>query len=116
MEEAEVSEVASPFRAKLKEVTMEEYVQEREISAHAQLFEMFDMLEDAGCFPVFILSGRSPANLRKWIPFPRRSTQLAGIPIILDPDLMEDCLLICGSKVRDAEPIDVTYVVKMTLP
>lgn len=115
-QDAETVEVTHPFRVKLKEVQMEEYTPERELSNHEQLFEMFEMIEDAGCFPVFILSGRTHVNLRKWIPFPRRSTSLAGIPIRVEPDLMEDVLLVCGAKVRDAEPVDVSYVVKMTLP
>jgi len=115
-QDSELLEVAHPFRAKLKEVQMEEYVPEPTLSSHEQLFEMFEMLEDAGCFPVFILSGRTYVNLRKWISFPRKSTRLAGIPITIDPDLPEDNLLICGAKTKDAEPIDVLYVVKMTLP
>lgn len=115
-EEEEALEIASPFREKLKEVQMEEYVPENNISSHEQLFEMFEMIEDAGCFPVFLLSGRILVELRKWISFPRRSSSLAGIPIIMNPDLMEDTILVCGAKTREAEPVDVAYVVKMTLP
>ncbi len=41
---------------------------------------------------------------------------MAGVPIIPNPDLMEDVILVCGSETKDAEPIDITFVVKMTLP
>lgn len=115
-EESEDIDVKNPFRARLKEVAMEEYAPEEGLTSHQQLFEMCEMLEDAGCYPVFILTGRTLSNLRKWIPFPRKSKRIAGIPIILEPDQMEDTLLVCGSSVRDAEPVDVSYVVKMTLP
>lgn len=113
-QESESIEVAHPFRIKLKEVQMEEY--DVDLSPHEQLFEMFDMLEDAGCYPVFILTGRTLPNLRKWIKFPRKSSRMAGIPVTVDPDLPEDNLLVCGAPIRDAEPIDVEYVVKFTLP
>ncbi len=109
-------ETANPFRGVLKQVQMEEYVPDANESGERQFFGMCEILEDAGCVPVFILTGREVAQLRKWVPFPRRSSSLAGIPILANPDLNDDVLLMCGSKVRDAEPVDVAFVVKLTLP
>jgi hypothetical protein len=95
---------------------MEEYVSEAEESGERQFLAMCEILEDAGCYPVFLLTGRDIPQLRKWVMFPRRSSNLAGIPILPNPDLHEDVLLLCGAKVRDAEPVDVTFIVKLTLP
>lgn len=116
-EEQETEEEgANPFRSVLKQVQMEEYSSEKEETGEQQFFAICEILADAGCFPVFVLTGREVSKLRKWIPFPRRLPQIAGVPIIPDPDLMEDVILVCGSKTKDAEPVDVTFVVKMTLP
>jgi hypothetical protein len=117
-EEEKARDDVNPFRDVLRQVAMDEYVPDEEgLSPHKQLFEIFDMLTDAGCIPAFILTG-SLEGLRKWITFPRRSSYLGGVPIKQIRELADtaaDTLLICGSKVRDAEPIDVEYVVKVTL-
>lgn len=115
-EDAELLEVRYPFRQPLKEVEMEEYVPPENTTSHEQLFEMFDMIEDAGCFPVFILVGCPLPELRKWLPFPRKSKTLAGIPLLVEPELESDVLLVCGAKTREAEAIDITFAVKLTLP
>lgn len=112
----EIEDQANPFRPVLKHVHMEEYVPEENEIEERQLLSMCEILEDAGCFPVFLLVGCTLSQLRKWISFPRRSTQIAGIPILINPDLTDDIVLVCGSKIKDAEPIDVTFIVKMTLP
>lgn len=114
--EEEMDDRINPFRTVLKQVRMEEYVSEEDETGERQLFSMCEILEDAGCFPVFLLIGCSIQQLRKWITFPRRSTQIVGIPILINPDLTDDIILVCGSKIKDAEPIDVTFIVKMTLP
>lgn len=115
-EEETEEDLANPFRGVLRQVHMEEYVPEDSDSGERQLFAMCEILEDAGCYPVFLLTGRALPQLRKWIQFPRRSTHIAGIPILPNPDLTEDIVLMCGSKVKEAEPVDVTFIVKMTLP
>lgn len=115
-EEESEEEIANPFRGVLKQVQMEEYDPEVNASGERQFFAMCEILEDAGCVPVFILTGRNLNSLRKWISFPRRSSAIGGVPVVLNPDLDNDVILLCGSKVKDAEPVDVTFVVKMTLP
>lgn len=107
---------ANPFRGVLKNVQMEEYVPEEDEAPERQFFSMCEMIEDAGCYPVFLLSGLELSKLRKWIPFPRRSSMLGGIPIQMNGDLPKDVILLCGSKTKEAEPIDVTFIVKLTLP
>lgn len=108
---------AHPFRAVLKQVTMEEYTPDPKESAERQLLSMCEIIEDANYYPVFLLTGMELSQLRKqWISFPRRSTQIAGISIVQEPDITEDVLLLCGARTREAEPIDITFVVKMTLP
>lgn len=109
-------EAANPFRGVLKTVQMEEHVPDSNETGERQFLSMCEILEDAGCFPVFLLTGRELSQLRKWVHFPRRSSSLAGIPIMLSPDLHDDVLLLCGAKVRDAEPSDVAFIVKLTLP
>lgn len=114
-EEAE-AEAADPFREVLQRVQMDEYDPEPGCTPHEHFFHMCEMLEDAGCVPAFILTGAPYVELRKWIPFPRRSSQLAGIPIRVAKDMSTDTFLLCGAKTKDADPIDVTFVVKMTIP
>jgi len=109
-------ELANPFRGVLKQVQMEEYVPEEDEGGERQFFSMCEVLEDAGCYPVFLLTGRPITELRKWIAFPRRSTHIAGVPILPNPDLSDDVVLLCGAKVKDAEPVDVSFILKMTLP
>lgn len=114
--EEEKQEEINPFRGVLKQVTMEEYSPEEEESGERQFLSMCEIIEDAGSYPVFILTGREFSKLRKWVNFPRRSKQIAGIPILLNPDVVEDVILICGAKSKDADPIDTDFIVKMTLP
>ncbi len=117
-EDEKERELSNPFREIFRRVPMEEYVPDGDIGSHEQLFQIFDILHDAGCIPAFIVIGNLE-SFRKWIKFPRRSNQLAGVPIYVVRELAdtaEDALLVCGSKVRDPEPIDVDFVVKVTLP
>lgn len=113
--EAENDGEPNPFKAVLRRVQMEEYSPDSNESGERQFLSMCEIIEDAGCFPVFILIGGSISKLREWVPFPRRSTHLAGIPILNNPDIHEDVILMCGAKTKEAEPIDITFVVKMTL-
>jgi hypothetical protein len=55
-------------------------------------------------------------ELRKWIPFPRKSSLLGGVPIKVVDEIGKDTLLLCGAPIKDAEPIDVSFIVKMTIP
>lgn len=113
--EEENDEEPNPFRAVLKRVEMEEYSPENKSTGERQFFDMCEILEDAGCFPVFLLTGVPLQDLRKWIYFPRRSSHIAGVPLIKNADLTEGIILLCGAKTREAEPVDVTFIVKMTL-
>ena len=113
--DADNDEEANPFRGVLRRIDMEEYSPEEETMGERQFLSMCEILEDAGCFPVFLLTGMPLQDLRRWIYFPRRSTHIAGVPIVKNADLHKDVIILCGSKVKEAEPVDVSFAVKMTL-
>jgi hypothetical protein len=87
--------------------------------AYEQLFDMFDMLADAGYSPSHILVGCGMINLRKWIPkLSRKSTTIFGVPLVFSGYQMEeDVLVVCGAKIPDAATAaDIGYAIKVTLP
>lgn len=104
----------------LRQVAMEEYDQyleegEAEKNPLKQMFEMFEMVEDAGCTPNFILSGAGPVALREWLPLSRKGKSLFGIPLFYESTLEDDVLVICSSRVKEATAADIEYAVKVTL-
>ena len=117
----EAAEKAVSFRDVLRTVSMEEYIptsedDQTEIGSFQQLFEMFEMVADAGCSPSHILSGCPVLELRKWISISRKSTTLYGVPLMLESSLEEDVLIICGAKEANATAADIKYAVKVTMP
>ena len=96
---------------------MEEYIPEEEIDPYRQLFEMFEMLEDAGVRPSIILSGRPVPKLREWVDrMSRKSKTLFGLRILVEEDIPEDNLILCGTDGEGDGPEAVRYSVKATMP
>jgi len=113
----EAAEKSVSFRDILRTVDMEEYMPEdSDASPFQQMFEMIEMISDAGCSPSHILSGRGPLELRKWILFSRKATTLYGVPLLFEKSMEEDVLIICGAREPDATAADIKYAVKVTLP
>ena len=112
-EELEARDVT--FSSILRAVDMEEYVPEEGKSSFEQMFEVFDIIADAGRSPTHILSGASIPRLRTWIPVSRKGTSMYGLPLVLGNGLEEDVLIVCGAKSPDATPEDVSYAVKITI-
>jgi len=81
-----------------------------------QLFDMFEMIEDAGCVPSHIVFGGGPVQLRKWIDISRKAKMIFGVPITFDAQVESDVLIVCGSTEREATAADMEYAVKLTLP
>lgn len=115
------AELGVSFGEALSRVEMEEYdpydtdkVVEK--TSFQQLFEMFEMIEDAGCIPSHVLSGCGPLDLRKWLPLSRKSKTVCGVPLHFVNELEHDVLILCGAKEVDATAADILYAVKVTLP
>lgn len=113
----EASEKAISLHDALRQVSMEEYHQEadEDKSPIERMFEMFEMVEDAGCSPSHIISGSSSVELRKWFPMSRKSRTLFGVSLHVDGTMEKDVLIICGSRDREATISDIEYAVKVTL-
>lgn len=115
--EEEAAERTMTFRDALRKVQMEEYSPPPgEKSSFEQVFDVFEMIEDAGCLPSHVLSGRGLVELRSWIPVSRRARMLYGVPLLLQADLENDVLVFCGAKTSEATPSDIVYAVKVTIP
>lgn len=118
--EDEAAEKSISYHDMLRQVAMEEYDQhleegDSEKTPFEQLFEMFEMVEDSGCVPNFILSGADPIGIRKWLPVSRKGKSLFGIPLFFENTLEDDVLVICSSRVKEATAADIEYAVKVTL-
>lgn len=112
----EAAEKSISIHDMLRQVTMEEYAHpEKVTTSHEVLHEIFEMIEDAGCFPSHIITGAGPLGLRKWISMSRKSKLLFGVPIYYEGTMEKDVLVICGSYDREATAADVEYAVKVTL-
>ena len=115
----EASERSISFRDALRNVPMEEYDPRPndgdDPSSFEQLFEMFEMIEDAGCVPTHILIGATLPEFRQWLPIRRRSKSAFGVPILQDVSLEKDVLVVCGAEDWNATPMDITFAVKVTL-
>lgn len=119
--EEAAAELGVSFGEALSRVDMEEYDpydtdKVGEKTSFQQVFEMFEMIEDAGCLPSHVLSGCSPLDLRKWLPLSRKSKSVCGVPLHFVGELEHDVLIVCGSKEVDATASDIQYAVKVTLP
>ena len=120
MSQDEADSFGISFDAALAVVDMEEYdpyseEDESPRPSYVQLFEMFEMVEEAGFIPSFILTGRPIQKLRKWIPFSRKAKRIYGIPLHFVETIEEDVLVVCGSPYADADITDLKYAVKVTL-
>lgn len=118
--EDEASEKSISQHDMLRQVDMEEYDQYLEDgdppkSSYHQMFEIFEMVEDAGCSPNYILTGGSMADIRKWIPISRKTKTMFGIPVIFEGTLEDDVLIVCGSRTKEATSADIEYAVKVTM-
>lgn len=116
----EGSEKSISYHDMLRQVGMEEYEQyvdkgENTKTPFEQMFEMFEMVEDSGCVPNFILFGAGPVEIRKWLPVSRKSKTLFGVPLYFESTLEDDVLVLCSSRIKDATAADIEYVVKVTL-
>lgn len=116
----EAAEKSISYYDMLRQVAMEEYDQyleegDPEKTPFEQMFEMFEMVEDAGCTPNFILSGAGPIGIRKWLPMSRKGKSLFGIPLFFEGTLEQDVLVICSSRAKEATAADIEYAVKVTL-
>ena len=101
----------------IRNTQMEEYTPpEEDSSPYLQLFEMFDIIDDAGFVPMVILSGRSVPRLRKWINISRKADKLYGVKLVISPDIPDDNLIVCGGDTYVADPNNVRYSVKVALP
>ena len=119
--EEAAAEMGVSFSEALSRVEMEEYDpydtdEVGEKTSYQQVFEMFEMIEDAGCAPSHVLSGCGPIDLRKWIPISRRSKALFGVPVHFVDEIEHDVLVICGAKETDPTAAEIQYAVKVTLP
>lgn len=111
----EASERGTTFEEALRSATMEEYVPEEQ-DALTQIFEIFEIIEDAGCVPTQVISGRGPVELRKWIPLSRKAKSVFGVPLLFGEGVPSDVLVVCGARDWGATAEDIEYAVKVTLP
>jgi hypothetical protein len=112
----EAAEHSLSFSDALRTVELEEYEDEGEHSPLEQLFKIFEIIEDAGCVPTQIISGRAPLKLREWIPISRKARSVFGVPLMFGEGLEDDVLVVCGAKQWDATAEDLKFAVKVTLP
>jgi len=111
----EAAEKSISFHDALRQVEMEEYEYDSEKSPFQQMFEVLEMIEDAGCLPSHVISGAGPIVLRKWIPLSRKAKMLFGIPLHFEGTLEDDVMVVCGSMEKEATASDIEYAVKVTL-
>lgn len=96
---------------------MEEYVPDDGVDPYQQLFEAFEVLEDAGFQPLIILSGRPLSELRKWLSkMSRKAKTVFGVRVRVEEGIPEDNLILCGSDGTDEGPDSVRFSVKVTMP
>lgn len=112
--DSEAAEKAISFHDALRQVSMEEYTAVDK-TPFEQVFEIFEMITDAGCTPSHIVSGATAVDLRKWIPISHKAKTMLGIPILFEGGLAEDVLVFCGSRAIEATAADVEYAVKVTI-
>jgi hypothetical protein len=113
--EEQAAEIDVTFHDMLRKVMMEEYSEPNKDPFH-QLFDMFEMVADAGYSPSHILSGRGPLELRKWIPISRKANVLFGVPLLFEKMMESDVLVVCGSNAQEPTAADIAYAVKVSLP
>lgn len=99
----------------LRSVGMEEYLPEKDKNPFEQMFEVFEILTDAGVSPSHILAGAPVPELRKWLPVSRKGLSMYGLPLLIGNGLEKDVLVVCGTKVPGGSPEDVSYAVKLTI-
>lgn len=117
--EEEAKEKSISFHDAFRQIEMEEYdpmLDGEEKTSHVQLFEMFEIIEDAGLFPSHIVTGRPVPRLRTWLPLSRKAQTIYGVSLHIDGTMEEDVLMVCGSPEREATVADIQYAVKVTLP
>lgn len=59
-----------------------------------------------------LVGGKS--SVYPWLGVSRSSKHLFGVPLYIVGEIPDDVLIICGSRVRDADPEDIEYSVKVT--
>lgn len=92
-------------------------VSTEELTPYQQMFEMFGVLEDAGYAPILLLSGRPLPKLREWLDLmSRKAKTVFGVRVLVEENIPEDNLILCGSDGADEGPESVQFSVKVTLP
>lgn len=56
------------------------------------------------------------SKLYEWVSLPRQSERLFGVPIHKMPEIPDDVVILTGATVREADPEDIEYSAKGTIP
>lgn len=116
-EEEEAAAEKMSYHDIVRSRPMEEYIPPNGSTAYTQLFEMFEVIEDAGFVPTVLLSGRPLHELRKWLgKMSRKAKSVYGIKVLVEDSLPDDNLILCASESTDTRPDAVQFSVKMSLP
>jgi hypothetical protein len=117
-EEAEAKQDLS-YHDVVRANKMEEYVPDsQDVDPHRQMFEMFEIIDDAGFVPIILLSGCPLHKLRDWLDLmSRKAKAVYGVRVLVDENIPDDCLILCGSETNDSDgPESVRFSVKVALP
>jgi hypothetical protein len=109
-------ELFKRFDASIRGNQIHEYSPKDEnLSSAEQFLDMFRQVSDEGLEISFIVCGNL-VRLSSWIRIPLRNPKLFGVNVVQIGNIPDDVVLVCGSEWKEAEPEDITFSVKGTLP
>jgi hypothetical protein len=79
------------------------------------LFELFNIVHEEGLYPGFFAMG-DKGRFQKWlgVRIPRMS--LFGVTVVQQQEIPHDVFLLCGTDLKDPDPEDIKFSLKVTLP
>lgn len=109
---SEMMEPPLTFHMVVRQRPIDEYAAEKAESAWQQLYHMFRQVGENGMYANYLIVGNKE-RLRRWVGMKVKDNRVFGIEVIIDGELPDDVVLVCGTEEREAlGPDDIRYTVK----